>query len=232
MSSRTFSRSALNDARRFLREATFHVTRPYRLPHPPQLSRSNTLARAFGNLRVRPKLMVLHNLFFLVLALAAYLSLIPLFERQVFEARTHEIALLRHAFSAGVPIESLKSLESHDFRKGTAEELAVPPAARDWLDAHPGEVWADAKESPYVFQKDAASGTFRRLRIANRTYRDVVARAQLTLSVVLGSIYIAAVLLLETAIMPLYVYGPLRLMLDADQATHRGDRARELIGPN
>ena len=48
---------------------------------------SYSLARTFGNLKVRPKLMVLHNLFFLVLACAAYFSLIPLFEKQVADAR-------------------------------------------------------------------------------------------------------------------------------------------------
>jgi signal transduction histidine kinase len=35
--------------------------------------------------------------------------------------------------------------------------------------------------------------------------------------------------LLEAAIMPLYVYRPLRVMLDADTATRAGDRQRELI---
>ena len=45
----------------------------------------------------------------------------------------------------------------------------------------------------------------------------------------LGAIYILAVLVLETTIMPLYVYRPLRLMLDADQATQHGDREHELI---
>jgi signal transduction histidine kinase len=46
---------------------------------------------------------------------------------------------------------------------------------------------------------------------------------------VLGAIYVVAVLLLETTIMPLYVYRPLRLMLAADQATQQGDREHELI---
>ena len=40
-----------------------------------------SVGRAFGNLKVRPKLMVLHNLFFLVLTTAAYFSLIPLYEQ-------------------------------------------------------------------------------------------------------------------------------------------------------
>lgn len=53
--------------------------------------------------------------------------------------------------------------------------------------------------------------------------------AKANLFIVLGAIYILAVLVLETTIMPLYVYRPLQLMLDADQATQRGDRDRELI---
>lgn len=53
--------------------------------------------------------------------------------------------------------------------------------------------------------------------------------AKTNLFIVLGVIYILAVLVLETTIMPLYVYRPLQLMLEADQATQRGDRERELI---
>jgi signal transduction histidine kinase len=105
---------------------------------------SYSLARGFGNLKVRLKLIVLHNLFFLVLTCAAYFSLIP----------------------------------------QTASELADPEA---------------------------------------------ISRAKATLFVVLGSIYAGAVLLLEVVIMPLYVYRPLRQMLDADTATRAGDRERELI---
>jgi signal transduction histidine kinase len=105
---------------------------------------SYSLARSFGNLKVRLKLIVLHNLFFLVLTCAAYFSLIP---------------------------------------SATSE-------------------FADAQ---------------------------TISRAKTTLFLVLGSIYIGAVLLLEVVIMPLYVYRPLRQMLDADTATRSGDRERELI---
>jgi len=93
------------------------------------------LTRLFGDLKVRLKLMVLHNVFFLVLALAVYFALYPYLPDQ----------------------------------------------------------------------------------------------AKTNLFVVLGVIYVLAVLVLETAIMPLYVYRPLKLMLDADQATQGGDRERELI---
>jgi signal transduction histidine kinase len=124
---------------------------------------SYSLARSFGNLKVRTKLMVLHNLFFLVLTCAAYFSLIPLFERQISEARGREQLVL--------------------------------------------------EQTPEM----------------ERAYQDAITRAKITLFLVLGSIYIAAVVLLESAIMPLYVYRPLRRMLEADTATRAGDRKSELI---
>ena len=130
------------------------------------------LGTLFGNLKVRPKLMVLHNLFFLVLAGAAYFSLIPLFEKQEADARAREVALLEKApQSAG----------------------AVKPS--------------------------------------EESYERALVRAKVTLFLVLGGIYILAVVLLESAIMPLYVYRPLRKLLAADAATQAGDRERELIPP-
>lgn len=125
-----------------------------------------SVARIFGNLKVRPKLMVLHNLFFLILTCSAYFTLIPLFEKQVADARGRESVILQ--------------------------------------------------QSPEM----------------EKAYQDAISRAKITLFLVLGSIYVAAVVVLEAAIMPLYVYRPLRRMLEADTATRAGDRQRELIPGN
>lgn len=122
---------------------SFAPTLRYHLPRRAQAkSRSVTaasdwkgLGRRFGDLKVRPKLMVLHNLFFLILAGTIYFAL----------------------------------------------------------------------------------------------YREIPARAQNSLVIVLGAIYILAVVVLETTIMPLYVYRPLHLMLDADKATQDDDHEHELI---
>jgi signal transduction histidine kinase len=102
---------------------------------PTRLRSPKRVTRLFGDLKVRLKLMVLHNVFFLVLTIGVYFALNP------------------------------------------------------YLPDH----------------------------------------AKTNLFIVLGAIYILAVLLLETTIMPLYVYRPLQLMLDADQATQHGDRDREFI---
>lgn len=67
------------------------------------------------------------------------------------------------------------------------------------------------------------------VRLSEESDEAAVRRARLTLFLVLGSIYVFAVLVLEVMIMPLYVYRPLKKMLDADAATQAGDRERELI---
>ena len=54
-------------------------------------------------------------------------------------------------------------------------------------------------------------------------------RSPLALVAVLGTGYGLAVLLLELVIMPTYVYRPLRLLLEADESSRRGDREGELI---
>jgi signal transduction histidine kinase len=56
-------------------------------------------------------------------------------------------------------------------------------------------------------------------------------RPSWALAAALGAVYVLAVLFLELAIMPGYVYRPLRLLLEADRAVERGDTARELIDP-
>jgi signal transduction histidine kinase len=123
---------------------------------------SRGLARLFGDLKVRPKLMVLHNVFFLLLAIAVYAAIIPSLEKQAASLqRLHE---------------------------PSAQTARTP-----------------------------------------RLYDELVRNARINLFLVLGIVYVLAVLLLEVAIMPLYVYRPLRLMLDADRASREGHRSDELV---
>jgi signal transduction histidine kinase len=117
------------------RTQSLSVPAPLQSHSPRRLRSPKRVSRLFGDLKVRIKLMVLHNVFFLIFAIGVYFALYP------------------------------------------------------YLPDH----------------------------------------AKTNLFIVLGAIYILAVLVLETTIMPLYVYRPLHLMLEADQATQQGDRARELI---
>ena len=91
--------------------------------------KNSSAIRLFGNLKVRPKLMVLHNLFFLVLTCAAYFSLIPLFEKQVADAQAREFSILQQNPASGQDLTAP--------RESYAEALKEDPdfdAARKALD--------------------------------------------------------------------------------------------------
>jgi len=196
------------------------------------MAEAMTIRRLFGDLRVRPKLMVLHNLFFLVLTAAAYFSLIPQYERQVTDARERELRIITQIFQLALPLTAVEGLEEYQYREGSPAEIAMPSSVERWLEAHPGSVWRDATASSrYLFAHDPKGGgiQYRRLTIPEFIYGDSVRRAQITLFLILGALYLLAVLILELLIMPLYVYTPIQRMLDADEATQRGDREREMI---
>lgn len=190
---------------------------------------STGIGRTFGDLHIRPKLIVLHNLFFLVLSVSVYFAVIPPFERRVSTARTIEISLIAEIFSADRPLLRLPKIAADDYREGSAEQVRVPPNVRAWLDSHPGEVWQNTPASDYLYRRDVKLPLYRRITLPNVVYDEVVERAKITLLIVLGILYVMAVALLEFVIMPRYVYRPIQLMLSADEATRRGDRQEELI---
>jgi signal transduction histidine kinase len=195
-----------------------HQAKPYR-----------GLAKRFGDLAVRPKLIVLHNLFFLVLTSAVYFSVIPPFERRVAAAKTIEVSIITQVFAEDRPLDRLPKIDGYDYREGTAEQLGIPGHIKVWLDEHPGQIWQNEKESDYLYRKDPKTGLYRRITLPSRMYDAVLQRAKVTLFAVLGVIYVLAVLLLELIIMPRYVYQPLSLMLNADRATQANDREHEII---
>ena len=184
------------------------------------------IARAFGDLKVRPKLMVLHNLFFLILACTAYFALIPLFQNQVSAARSREVALVRSIFTSDSILGDFSG--TYDLREG-GPELVPNRAVRAALDADPGKVIADPDDPARLYRKHPYTGHYRTVHIPEAPYTQLARRAQWMLFMMLGAVYVLAVFVLESAIMPLYVYRPLRLLLDADRATQRGDREHEII---
>jgi signal transduction histidine kinase len=186
-------------------------------------------SRAFSNLKVRPKLMVLHNLFFLVLALAVYFALIPLFEQRVAQARARELSLIAAQFAEARPLLRLDGMEIYDYQEGSAEALEIPAAVLARLEAQSGTIqWAEGNQE-VVYLKDARTGLYRRLRMPHRFYDEMLWRAKWFLFGVLGVVYLLAVLVLERVIMPRYVYRPLRTLLAADDAARAGDRAGEMV---
>jgi signal transduction histidine kinase len=186
--------------------------------------------RHFGRLKVRYKLMVLHNLFFLVLSVSVYFSVIPVFSEHIAAAHQRELQLMVQIFSAELPLgegDEPDELSIYDLQRGTAAELGLSPEGVRFLLAHPRETWQQGRDT--LFRTSSVPGHFRRVNLSPEFYERALRQARVSLFVVLGTIYMLSIVAMEFVIMPQYVYRPLRLMLAADEATQRDDRVNELI---
>jgi len=195
----------------------------------PEARNPGYLGKRFGDLKVRLKLIVLHNLFFLVLSGSVYYTVFPLLEQRVSGARAREISLIAQAFLADAPLPRLPGLEIYSYEEGAAEDLGLSREIRVWLDTHPGQILGDPMHDEFLYRKNATSVVYRKIRLPHEYYRQALQVARWTLFTVLGVIYALAVLLLELVIMPLYVYRPLRAMLAADYSVMTRDTPREII---
>lgn len=188
------------------------------------------VGRRFSNLRVRPKLMVLHNFFFLILTFAVYFSLVPLVEERLAAARTREVTLIWTSFSALTADSGEGELHIYDLRTATGPEFGLPDAAQMWMRKYPGRIWQRDSRSDTIYKLVEGSDTrFYRLTLPIEFYDAILFRIKLAMFAVLGACYVLAVLLLELVIMPKHVYQPIQLFLAADAATRRGDRSAEIV---
>ena len=186
--------------------------------------------RHFGGLRVRYKLMVLHNLFFFVLSVAVYLSVIPVFSEHIAGAKQRELQMVSEIFDAELPMsagQEVKELSVYDLTRGGPKQLALSAAGEAFLQAHPTSTWQ--ADSDTLFRRDKISNQYRRVSLSPLFYERALRQARVSLFVVLGTLYLLSIILMEFVIMPQYVYQPLLLMLRADEATQRDDRINELI---
>ena len=156
-------------------------------------SDASKFGRLFGDLRVRKKLIVLHNLFFLVLASAVYFSLIPRIEKGTAQDLARETALIREVLTRGGPRTPLSELEVYEHREGSAEELAIPPQIQEWLDQNPGSLWEEPARSEFLYRKDPESGRYSRIKIPIGFYEELMSGARRRLFLVLGAVSLLSV---------------------------------------
>jgi signal transduction histidine kinase len=86
---------------------------------PPSL-----VFRLFGGLNVRRKLVILHNLFFIVLTASVYLSVIPLFSRQMEATKHREVEMI----SQMIPADQQARDAAMNAWLGTEDAVAVRKA--------------------------------------------------------------------------------------------------------
>jgi signal transduction histidine kinase len=170
--------------------------------------------------------MILHNLFFLLLLIAVWLVLLPLIDRQARQAAQRERDLLASWLTEPHPQRDHAAFKTYQYTEGSEQDLQLSRALKARLDARPDLV---EREGAFVFVKAGPDGTYRRALAPESFSDDFVRKSQLALVGVLAVVYVIGVLTLELLVLRLYIYRPLRVLLEADEASRRGDMRRELI---
>jgi len=191
--------------------------------------RRQGLGRRFGDLRVRYKFMVLHNIFFLLLTLSVYLTLAPFVENRLQQAQARETSLILDSFRRMTPEHGEELLRDYDLRTGTAGEFGLPTAALSAFGGDPGAIWRGDLSSEHLYKRVPDSQRFYRITIPTAFYSELLVSVKKVVLSVLAVIYILAVVFLEFVILPGYVYRPIHVMLEADAASQAGDRADEIV---
>lgn len=212
---------------------------PWRLTvEEPGLQRPPGL---LAGMRIRKKLIFLHTVFSLVLAGMMLLIVSPLVDR-VVHAAEHALgqdlarqALLRHAAGGGEDskIDSADASVRVIALEGEAEKRQILDDPR--FDSVTGVLKRSQWLVPVSFgatSVDVLSDDGSHLARAVVTQEQVRKRALYVFVAMVISvlgIYALIVLILEIFVLPRHVYGPIRAMLVADEATQRNDRQGELI---
>ena len=191
--------------------------------------RQRGLAGRFGDLRVRYKLMVLHNLLFILLTTSVYLTLEPFVANRLQQAQARESSLILDSFRHMTPEHGEELLRDYDLRTGSADDFGLPPAALRSLHLDRDTLWRASSLSEHIYKAIPDSERIYRITLPTSFYSELLLSAKKVVLSVLAIVYLLAVFFLELVILPRYVYGPIRLMLDADDAAHAGNRAEEIV---
>lgn len=180
--------------------------------------------------RIRTKLIFLHTLFSLVLAVALLLALRPPLKDLMYEAESREALLALRLYKASPEAAESLAMQGVRVERGSAAKLQLTPrqsqqarsrspavidrAATGWLEA---VLWDDATEQ-YV-----------RVSIRIAEARQAMNRLYLLLTLALLSVYGAIAVIVEVLVLPRQIYRPLDTLLRADDAAREGRKAEEII---
>ncbi len=202
-----------------------------------------------AGMRVRKKLVFLHTMFWITLALVLVLALRPAVARIVRETEAECARLLLTVLAAQVDLGSgdaeairteMQAIASgicgaHASMTGayvgSAESLGVGAATRRLAMETPGravltEQWAGGPASVVY---DASSGLTLGASVRVPGARRSVVMLYVLLTVALLGVYALVALSLELFVLPRNVYEPIRRILHADRAVQEGRRREEII---
>ncbi|HED54862.1 MAG TPA: HAMP domain-containing histidine kinase [Phycisphaerales bacterium] len=192
-----------------------------------------------GTMRIRKKLVVLHTIFSVILALILLTSLRP---GAMAVVRRAEMSQARAALSMLITSDTLDALrldggffdqtDGVDIRIGSPAQLGLTPEVVESASKTPGEpvrsaVLPDASSAAVLIDPDQNEFALATVRIpeARRAVLELYAFTVVAILAIYGLIAAA----LEMFVLPKHVYGPIARLLDADRAIQIGDTASEII---
>ncbi|MBS1809297.1 MAG: hypothetical protein JST84_14125 [Acidobacteria bacterium] len=193
-------------------------------------------SKFLAGLPIRRKLIVFHNLFFLILVLSLYIALRTPLTQIAARSAQQEAELMAQIFERypgavrSVQSDRFTILDSKD------AELIITPEMRGWLNSNPGRVWRDrvmiassAIPTFRLIRFDTNDNSFQVIALNAEQYIQLSRRLRWMLGLALLAVYALAVIALEMFILPRYVYHPIQRILRADEALQSDAIAHELI---
>ncbi|MFG0326550.1 MAG: sensor histidine kinase [Phycisphaerales bacterium JB037] len=197
-----------------------------------------------AQMRIRKKLMLLHTLFSLALALILLVTIRPAIARILAHAEAEEardllllLADRERGTPPGIELPQESAERGFNIRRGSAETLAVEPDELEQV--------LEAAGQPVILERGQFRGVAAMLapdqppgiespelllaEVQLPVVREAARGVYLLLIVAVLAIYALVVLALEVFVLPRQVYAPIRRMLSAEQAVMEGRTEEELI---
>lgn len=221
-------------------------TSPSPSPLPRTLARAHgkPVGRFLGGMRVRKKVLFLHTLFWLGLALVLMVPLRPAITEVVEQAEIEQARMVLRLVQSDLagqrdpaapqPLWATAAPDAN-VQSGSAEDLGISASAEAQARAQPGRpvpallARRTSGAVMYVSGDDVASGEFWAASVNIPGARRAVFQLYILTAAALLAIYALVAAALELFVLPQHVYGPISRMLEADRAVQEGDKERELI---
>lgn len=200
-----------------------------------------------AGMKIRKKLIVLHTGFSVVLCAILLIALRPAISDVVEVSELAESQALLDAIAPQLASSTSEAQQEAIGKMlppgtrlsfGAASDFDLPGDVISLATGRPYKAFATSRSSfgpgsiAFLPMTSARTERFAFLRGSIPDARAAVWRLYLILLVALLAVYGLVALALETLVLPANVYGPIRLMLDADLAAREERRESELIDPS
>ncbi|MDX2115003.1 MAG: ATP-binding protein [Planctomycetota bacterium] len=181
--------------------------------------------------RIRSKLIFMHTLFSVALAVVLLTTLRTPIARLMLEAEKIEARLAMELFLESPEALGRAAVRDISVRAGTEGELGLASEAAERARLVPGAcVFLTETTGPLrAVRWDPSGERFIVATVRIAEARAAVDRLYLLLTLALLAVYALIAVVMEVFVLPRQVYEPLETLRAADEAVQRGERERELI---